>query len=424
MQTIPYSRPIEDANYSHLVFDIAWFGIALAASSRFMTVFAIRLGASPTQIGLLSAIPPLVLLLTTGYGATWRKRYSDIAQAVFWPSFFFRFIFLLPVFTPFLPKDLQPWWLIASICLPALPQGVGAGLFISLMRESVPQERMTPLHSRRMMAMNIMVGIAALVFGLWLKTVPFPYNYQSMFLVAYAAALVSLWHVAQVHPLEKAAPARVINLEKAEAPSQTQLKPIALKPWQMAKFRQVGLLAFLSFGVFFAFVPLVPMHLMEDLGADETFMAYFAIIELGSAAMAASRASGWVRQFGSRNVVGVALTVTGLASALIAFSPTIWISLIPAGLLGAAWVTCDISLMDYFTRNTPGEDVRYSSAYQQVISLGMFIGPLVTTQLVEYGVSIVAVLVVGGILRVAAAAFSFWGGATPSPVQPRLSNVP
>lgn len=405
MQTTLYSRPVEDANYVHLVFDIAWFGIALAASTRFLTVFAIRLGASPTEIGLLSAIPPLILLFSTGYGAAWRKRYADVGKAIFWPAFFFRMIFLLPVFTPFLPTAYQPWWLIFSLCLPALPQGVGSGLFISLMRESVQQERITPLHSQRMMTMNVMIAIGALAFGLWLEAIPFPYNYQGMFLVAYAAALVSLWHVTKVHPLEKIAPARPIKLDQTSEPSQ----PIeGLSPWKMAQFRQVSILTILCFGVFFALVPLVPMHLMDDMGADETFMAYFALVELGAAALAASRASSWVKRWGSRKVIALAMGMAGASSILIALAPTLWMSLIPAALLGAAWVTCDIGLMDYFTRHSPAEDVRYSAAYFQVLSLGMFVGPLIASQLVEAGIPLVTVLAVGGGLRLLVALYAWW----------------
>ena len=38
----------ERTNFNHWVIDIAWFGLAFAATNRFLSVFAIRLGASST----------------------------------------------------------------------------------------------------------------------------------------------------------------------------------------------------------------------------------------------------------------------------------------------------------------------------------------------------------------------------------------
>ena len=50
-----------NANFHHLVMDVAWFGLALAASSRFAQFYAIRLGATPIELGWLAALPSLVL---------------------------------------------------------------------------------------------------------------------------------------------------------------------------------------------------------------------------------------------------------------------------------------------------------------------------------------------------------------------------
>ena len=42
----------ERANFHHLVMEVAWFGLALATTSRFLSVFAIRLGRDPGRTRL------------------------------------------------------------------------------------------------------------------------------------------------------------------------------------------------------------------------------------------------------------------------------------------------------------------------------------------------------------------------------------
>src|SRR4051812_11465638 len=193
--SVESQQSIEQANYQHLVMDVVWFGLALAATSRFLSVYAIRLGANDLQIGLLASIPALLLAFSSSLGAWWRSHHESSVKALFWPGIFFRMIFLLPFFAPFFPREWQPVWLIASASLPALVQGIAAVNFVVMIRESVNDRLITPLMSRRSLTVNVCVGVAALLFGVWLEKAPFPLNYQVMFLVAFALALGSQWHL-------------------------------------------------------------------------------------------------------------------------------------------------------------------------------------------------------------------------------------
>ncbi len=44
-----------------------WFGLGLAATSRFLSVYAIRLDATPMLLGWMSALPAILALLTAAY---------------------------------------------------------------------------------------------------------------------------------------------------------------------------------------------------------------------------------------------------------------------------------------------------------------------------------------------------------------------
>lgn len=179
-------RTVEQANYYHLVMDIAWFGLALPATTRFLSVYAIHLGADVTVLTWLASLPAFILLFAASLGNWWMRRHSSSASAVFWPALGFRLAFLLPALTPFLPANFQSIWLILSLALPALPQGLASVAFLVMFREAVDDKQVPPLLSRRSLALNMAVGLSGLALGAWLERAPFPFNYQAMFLLAFA----------------------------------------------------------------------------------------------------------------------------------------------------------------------------------------------------------------------------------------------
>ncbi|KAB2856956.1 MAG: hypothetical protein F9K46_13545, partial [Anaerolineae bacterium] len=72
MQRTSESGPsVERENFNHLVQDIGWFGLALPATTHFLSAFAIRLGASASLLGLMAAIPALIVLISAGLAGRW-----------------------------------------------------------------------------------------------------------------------------------------------------------------------------------------------------------------------------------------------------------------------------------------------------------------------------------------------------------------
>jgi predicted MFS family arabinose efflux permease len=334
-------------------------------------------------------MPSLVLALIGWFGVHWLSRYPSTDRAVKLPAFFHRMIFLLPVFTPFLPHVWQPYWLILSVTLPALAQGIASVIFISLMRESVTQERITALFSRRLMAMNIALAIGSLVFGYWLEVVVFPLNYQVMFVVAFLASMVSLWHVYHVYPMP----------ELTAPPTRTGIH----QPWQSPPFQRVAVLTGMAFMTFFSLVPIVPLWLVKRLDAGEGFIAVFGLVELAAAALASSLAPRLVKRTGEPGLAALGMMGTALSVLVIVMANELWITLFAAAIIGAFWALTDIGQVTFFTRNAPADSVTYSRAYYQLLSLAMFVGPLIGGQLASLGVDLLTVMLIGAGLRLLAA---------------------
>ncbi len=391
-------RPTEQNNFYHLVMDIAWFGLALAATTRFLQFYAIRMGADAMEQGWLTALPSLVLLFATGFSAWWRGRYESSLRALWWPAIGHRFVFLLPALTPFFPDALRLPWLILSATLPAMPQGVAASVFLVMMREAVPNERLTPLLARRALAMNICIIIGALAFGAWLEWAPFPFNYQAMFIAAFICAMMSQWHLAQLRPYRK-------ERELSAVPKpQKRIGQLLRSP----HFISVLYITAITHVAFFSMVAVVPMRL-DALGATEGFIALYGIAELAASALAAMTLNFFVSRYGNRTVIAVAMALTGVASLILAFAPSLELTLLAAALSGGAWSSAAVGVLGFFAERTEDGDIKSTTLWHQAIFLAMFLGPITGTSLVSLGLDIVWVLVIGGALRMLAGALTHIG---------------
>ncbi|MBZ0279024.1 MAG: MFS transporter [Anaerolineae bacterium] len=378
-------------NFHHLVQDIVWFGMALPATTRFISVYAVRVGAGPDTLGWLTSLPAILVLVSAALTNWWMKRYSSSVKAIFWPALGFRLAFLLPALTPFFPTEWQPIWLILSLTLPALPQGVGGVVFLVMMREAIDQSEIPPLLSRRSLALNIAVGASGLVLGFWLEKAPFPLNYQVMYIVAFALALISLWHVMQVD----------VQPVATETP---QAKPTSGRnPWRTPAFLRVGFVAVAMHLAFFSVLPVTPLHLVNNLGASEGFMAIFALFELGAGALSSMYTLRLTERIGNLNTIALAMVGTAIGAFIIALSPYLVMTLPASAILGASWTAAGIGLFAYFTESTPQEDLTpFTMAYMQVVYLAVFVAPMIGTALSKSGISLISVILFGAGLRILA----------------------
>lgn len=378
-----------EPNLYHFVMDIAWFGLALATTTRFLSVYAIHLGATASHLAWMTALPALVMLIASTFTGWWRSRYANSQRAVFWPAVGFRLSFFLLALTPLLSPTWQPIWLIAVLTLTAIPQGIGGVIFLVLMRESVSTNHWNILNSRRHMAMNATIAIGALAAGIWLERGVFPLNYQVMFLVGFLATLISLWHVMRVKPIYTTPPTTTTIFNR--------------DLWRSPGLWRIVLVLMLTHLPFFMVYPLVPLQLVHNLGATEGFIAVFGLAELAGGVLVAGWAARWIGQWGYRHILTGAMIGTGFAVGMIALTPALWMTVPAAVVLGASWTLVGIGIMSVMIEYTPPEDsTRYNTIFIQGIGLATFIGPLLGDALIATGLDLIVVLLVGAGVRVVA----------------------
>jgi Na+/melibiose symporter-like transporter len=211
--------------------------------------------------------------------------------------------------------------------------------------------------------------ISTLVFGLILKQMVFPQNYQVVFLMAFLFTLISQLHVMRV---------RIINPAPVAAPTRDN-NMLAL--WRTPGFLKMALVIAAGFITFTSIIAVTPLYLVKGMGADEGFQAFFGVVELAAGITAATFVDRIIARYGNRSVIALMLAGTAVAAVIFAFAPSLNFMLIGAAVSGMTW----------------------TAGYQQIVGLSTFIGPLLGSTLANSGVNLVIVLLFGAALRLGAA---------------------
>ena len=383
----PTTASQADKNFFHLVGDVLWFGIALAATSRFMSVYAIRLDASPLAQSLIVSLPGLMIGLSAFFASWWRNRYQNTDQAVRLPGIIFRFVFLLPAFAPFFPPDFQVIWLVLAVVIPAVPQGISGVIFLTFMRESIGDSKWDLINTRRFLAMNIGVAFGALGFGLMLTKVPFPYNYQLMFVIAFCFSVVSYLHVYKTRS--------IYPTPKPEVPAD-KVTPLHKLPG----FRRVIISIVVAHLTFLSVNAVIPLALVERLGAQEGFIALYGLSELMGGATFGLFGHRIQRRLGSQRTAAIFMCLTALTPLMTAVSPVLGLTLIGGFAAGFGWTGTISGLLAQLVEKTPSHAMpRASARWNQLAAVGIFFGPLIGGLLANSGVDLAHVLLFGVTLR-------------------------
>lgn len=386
---------VQRKNFYHLVQNTLWMGLATAATSRFASVYAIRVGATPLELGLLASLPAIFTMIAATLAGWWMKHYATSAQAMRWPALGLRLGFPLLFLAPFLPLEWQPVWVIIALVVPAVPSGIQGVIFLVMVREAVNERFLTPLISRRHLAMNIAITVSTLAFGIWLEKTAFPVNYQIMYIVAFGFAMVGWWHLIRVQTL----PSVPMMVAAAQSTSQ--------RVWQSGGFRMVAVVAVVIHIGWFAIAPITPLWLVKEFGAGEAFIAMYGMAELAAASLIAAFTSKIVARIGNGNLIALAMLGTTCSACMLAFAPSLHFTLLAAALGGASWTGAGIGLFGFFSEKTSPEP-RVTTLYMQIISLATFFGPLLGSGLANAGIDLAVVLLGGALLRLAASTITYY----------------
>lgn len=389
---------LERANLRMLTTDTAVQGIIQAGIGAFLTVFMVRFGAPSWLVGLAAALPALGSVLISLPASRWAAGWTDPVRVTVAGRLWMRLGVLAIAIVPSLVSGLTANYVIALLWgLISLPAAITALSWTTVVAEVIPPARRPVVNGVRWALLSIVTAATSALFGPLLDVIPFPLNYQVVFLISFLAGLVTLYTFGRIrmpsagtpHP-----PARVafglLNL-----PRLLRREPAFTRYMAASFVYRLGL--YLPVAVF-------PIFWVNELHASDTLIGLRTTAGYGALVFSYILWGVVAVRLGHRLVLIVSSAGLGLYPIVTAALPdAIW--LLPAALLWGLFASgIDVAFFEALLRTTPVDRRAVFIAIDSTIAnLAVFGGPLLGALLGDV-IGLRAALVLAGVLSLAGTA--------------------
>lgn len=406
--------------FTHLYWDVAWFGIVAGSAQAFLGVYVARLGATPLQMGLLNAGPALMGLLFTMPAGIW-LRGKPVGRVVFWSAVGMRLQFLLWALLPgLMPAQEQIWGYIGSVLLFTIPATLLTIAFNAMYAAAVPLEYRHEVAANRNALLALVYVAASLISGWLLNVLPMTLGYQVIFTAGFIGAAMSAYHLFFLRNITTESikePGKIRGrIGDAARPGDVQTTGVSarINVGMRVFSRGLNLLRFEvlqgSYGKIvaalfvFHFAQFLPIPVFPLFWVD---VAHFTDWEIGigTAVFHAAVLIGslqfvrFAKRFNNREWSAISALFLGLYPFMTAFSLNVPWLVITSILGGLAWSVTAATLGTYLLEQAPEAERPAALAwYNLALSAAVLLGSLSGSYMAAT-IGIVPMLVTAGILR-------------------------
>jgi len=173
----------------------------MGATFSFLPIYAARSGATPQQIGLLTALPALLtLFLALPIGRLLKQVPSKRATVL--TALISRSLFLVYALLPWLaPPGKQVTAILITTVLITFPTAVIGISFSQLFMEAIPIEWRATVVGTRNAILALITFPVTLISGQILSRVAFPFGYQIVFVIGFIGGIMTVYQLWKVRPL-------------------------------------------------------------------------------------------------------------------------------------------------------------------------------------------------------------------------------
>jgi len=412
MQLAPLdtARPIpatHRANFMHLYFDIAWFGVLAGSAQAFAAVYATRQGADAFQLGMLSAGPAIVGILFAIPASHWVER-QHANRATVLSAHLNRIGYLLWALLPnlFMPQG-QIWALIGLTLLMAFPGTALSVSFNALFADAVPLEWRSYVAGVRNAVFAITYMISSLLCGFLLDTLSFPTGYQVVFALGFLGSLLSTIHLGFVHPTKpKPTPANTMTggfLTHSARPARVQRRRLHLSTRLQSDvlagdFAKVLALLFAFHLTQYIAIPIYPLYTVGVLQLTDQELSIGMALFYIAFFIGAIQLDRLTQKSSNCRVTAVGALLMSSYPFLLSMSQGLGLYLVTSTIGGFAWSLAGGALNNYLLEYVPTEKraaglAWYNLALNTAILLGSLLGSLstdifgLTTALILFAIS-------------------------------------
>lgn len=387
-----------ERNIRHLYGEIGWVAI-LAGIVTFNAAYALRLGATNVEIGLLSALPALVaILVTIPSGSILALSRRRMVPLLTWSLFINRIGYLLVALVPLLARS-QAAAAIAILVIFSAPGHFYNVGWNALIADVTPEESRAHVIATRSILWSVVSTVSIFVAGRWLTAVRFPDNYQWLYLVGFMTSMISLYHVSRIQPCQPCQdepPAEPVGLAHAMA----DLLPAIRKEPQFVRF-VINTIAY-NIGLWLV-GPVYVLYFVRTLDVNEAWLGLNGTVATLAPIAGLYFWQRVITRRGDNPILKRTVMLLGLYPLLIGLTRDPQVILIWTALYGLIAPAVSLSHFSVWIKVIP-EDQRpgFMAVYITATNIGAFVLPLLGALMVER-LSPGPTLIIGGALSVVGA---------------------
>jgi MFS family permease len=405
--------PEYHANFRHLYFDIAGFGILSGSVINFLIIYATRLGATSLQIGLIGAMSAMVNLFLAIPAGRWLSK-RNTSQAIFRTSVYYRIGFLFFIFIPFFFTAAQQ---IAAIILitflmaiPLTPLGVG---FNALFAEAVPDNFRAHVAGTRNVVLAVTFILASLISGFILENTPFPTGYQIVFGIGAFGAALSSYHLYFIKPIQDDKPPRPSD-PKPDTPQKTSLPRFITSALRMdilsTPFNRVLLALFAFHFTHTLTAPVYPLYNVRVLNLNDNNLGIGQALYYLTMLVGSMQFRRMVGRFGHKKVTAFGVIGMSLYPFLLAFTTQLWQFYAIALIGGVTWAWTNGAYANYLLERIPPDDrPSHLAWYTIILNIAILAGSLGGSAIADIAGLVNALLLFGAVRVLAGLYILKWG---------------
>jgi len=407
--SIPVSPQLQ-SNFHNLYFDVGWFGVTTGSALSFLTIYAARLGATTNQVGLINAMPAIVILFLALPAGAWLER-RPIDKSVFLSAMGQRIFYLFMALLPWIFSGKQQIWaLIGFTLLMSIPGSVISIGFNVLFASAVPMRYRGIVAAKRNAVSAIVTVVTSIVCGKILTTLPFPIGYQVVFAMGFIGGLFSAIHLWKVKPVvdydEAMSVVPVVHSEEIEKPVKGKSNSIfsslldrlnidALK----GPFGKSLLLLTIFHFVHFLSIPIFPVFYVKNIQISDQAISTGTAIFYMTMFLGSSQIGKMVQKLGNMKATGIGIMMLGLYPIFLSFARDAFMFYVASFFGGFAWSIVNVAMINYLLEKVPSNQrtgylAWFSLGANGAVLLGTMLGPVIGNI-----IGLAAALLIFGILR-------------------------
>lgn len=183
---------LEDRNILFFTLDTALQGLMMGGIFNFLSVFVVRLGASKLETSLLTSLPAIVMALASIPAGQVVQRQTNLVRYTNWVRVFHRGAILLIALLPFFVHDYLIFFILTIWTFKAIFNALLESSWMGVIADVIPPQRRASVNGARWAILSVVTAISVAIFGVMLDRLPFPLNYQIVFLLSFVGGAAGM----------------------------------------------------------------------------------------------------------------------------------------------------------------------------------------------------------------------------------------